>query len=718
MTTDTAPLPRSALLFMAAVDEARETHEGPFRALAPIFRIGLEDQKGRILDIELMAKKLSPILGETFTPDALSAFLPQLVNMGWINSHSAGNEIVYTVSNSISEFQKGEAENDSIQKLSRLYEQFRSYIGVHAPLLGIAISLEDFQWRLFQWATSLDGSDKFKVSVEADKLLRGEKPLIRDAFLDEPQRFSPIDRGLSIEFAGFTKWLAKNKKTELADLATLTELGLAREFIQEIQSPSSNLNFTVSTAFVLDAPVILDLLGLSGPSRQSSIRKCVDILKKHGAKFATLSHCLEELSEILSTVLARSIGSRYGLTGDALRANPRLVAFATAVRDQPDRAVKNIGIEVLHFDRNSPLNREYFTDQLLDEFRSSANWHDYYKTDQRDRDSMSVAYIMRRRKGGFKSDIFETPFALIARNSTFTKFAERFVRQKISAPNYAIGPVVEVKTIAAASWLRFGSEVDPKLPQIHLISACDRILASNRELLRKAESRLKELQGDDAAMVILASQQAVLDLVIATGGSAEVLSGADAEAVLQALTTTAEARGRATERSLADAEHSALEEQIKARDAALAAAAKEAADLAAKQAAANDAMSALEVASAARITNAAHAIIDQSNKLASNIVISIWFFILIFSVFGQFFIWKGNDQWWQGPTIDVALGALVIVSSGISAIGGARLFSSGRSDFAGTAQEWLTKRIVQRRIDQLEPTEFRNEVSDEIARVS
>lgn len=310
------PLPRAALLFMAAVEEARRTQEGPFRAIAPLFRVALEHQRGEILNVQKAAATLQPILGDAFSDHALEAFIPHLKKAGWVVEESAGDKgSAYRVPKGIAALDEGEAVEASSAKLKRLHSAFVEFMNVHAPLLGLSLTREEFEWQIFQWATSLDGSDKAAIKSEADNLLAGKKPSVKNAHLDELQLHSRVNKNLSIEFAGFAKWLLKNYRDEFSDISSLTELGLALEFLEELRHPSVNQDTKIETIFVLDAPVLLDLIGLSGPSRKNSITTCLNILRAKGGKLITLPHCLDELSEILRTVLKRSTTQRYGLTG-------------------------------------------------------------------------------------------------------------------------------------------------------------------------------------------------------------------------------------------------------------------------------------------------------------------------------------------------------------------------------------------------------------------
>ncbi|MCW2405134.1 hypothetical protein M2336_001763 [Sphingobium sp. B1D7B] len=717
------PLPRSALLFMAAVDEAKRTNEGPFRAIAPIFRISLEGQRGQMLNVEKAASVLNPILGDSFNEHALEAFIPQLCHLGWLVEQKAdGTASAYLVPKELPSFDEVEAIETSATKLNRLHAAFEEFLDVHAPLLKITLGKDQFEWQLFKWATSLDGSDKERVKAEAKRLLDGEKLSIRNQFLDETTRLSRIDKQLTVEFAGFVKWLAKHRRPEFADIASLTELGLALEFLEELQRPTGGSLVKIKTTFVLDAPVLLDLLGLSGPSRQFSIMQCLKALREHGSKIVTMSHCLAELADILSAVLDRAPTRRFGLTGDALRADPSLVAHANSVRRQPDKAVKLADVQILNFDRRSPLYASAFPDELIDKFRGSAHWHDMYKTDQRDCDAMSIGYVMRRRNGEIASDYFDTSFLLVTRNSTFTQFSTMFARSNLGIPNYAAGPAIETKTLAAMVWMRFGSAANPDLPQLHLVSACDRILASNRELLRKAEKRLETLKDTEAASVLLSSQQAVLDLVISTGGAPEVLDAANGEELLAAFTTSAEARGRDSERARSDAVRVELEaalatkdrdtEALKAKSVELAAAeTKEQA----RRRQAEELIQKLKEDDDIRIAGIADLIQRKATNRARHYVLAMTVICTAISLGGQFFIWQGS-AWWYHSATNFLAGSVVIVCSGLAAALGMHLIPPGHLDLADNLQNKIRRRSALMRLKHVHPVPDRNRVHERLER--
>lgn len=708
---------------MAAVDEARRTNEGPIRALAPIFHIALEPQRGQLLNVARAAAVLGPILGDNFSDHAFEAFLPQLVQLGWLVEEPAGEgRAGYRVPTAIPTLNENEAAEASEAKLDRLYIAFKEFLDINAPLIKLTLTSEQFKWQLFRWCTSLDGSDKQAVKSEAEKIVEGRTPSIRNAYLDEPQRFSKIDKALSVEFAAFVKWLTKGRRAEIDDVASLTELGLAVEFLEELRQPKLNSHEGIVTAFVLDAPVLLDLLGLSGPSRKKSIERCLNTLRDHGASIVTLPHCLEELSDVLKAVLERPQARRFGLTGDALRADPGLAARAQQVATQPDKAVKLVGVEMAFFDAKGPLNAERFPDELIDRFRNTISWHDQSKTEQRERDALSIAYVVRRRQGQFTSDIFGAKVVLVTRNSTFVWVAKSFVIRNLAIPEYAFGPAIETKTLAALVWMRFGSTAAAELPEMQLIAACDRILATNGELLRRAERKLKTLTSDDSAAALLSSQQAVLDLVIATGGSPEVLDAANGEELLRAFTKSAEARGRLVERKRAEKARAELTRAIDEKEAQIQKLEEKSIALAAdsmlteaKLRRREEELVARESLEKERVKYIASLIAEQAESRNWKIVLGLWAICSTIGIFGQFFIWRGWD-WWTNQPSNLAMGLLVIACT-VAAVAFGLRWVPGKIDLAATLHSSLVHRDIQAKLERIEPSDERRNVTEALEAV-
>lgn len=267
---------------------------------------------------------------------------------------------------------------------------------------------------------------------------------------------------------------------------------------------------------------------------------------------------------------------------------------------------------------------------------------------------------------------------------------------------------MDSKTLAAFVWMRFGSIVSADLPQMHLISACDRILATNGELLRRAEKRLSELQGQDAATVLLSSQQAVLDLVISIGGSPDVLDAAQGEELLHALTASAEERGRLEEQQKSRSERSKLRAIISEKDRIAQEKSAQAVELTAavlkresqirRQ---KQELDSLIREQTDRVNIRVDLYISQSERIAWYVITIACSLAAIFGLFGHLFIWEGVT-WWTTSVYNVFFGAGIIICNLFVLALGLRWVPPRRIDLAAEMQRRLSRAIVRMQLGRVE----------------
>jgi hypothetical protein len=66
-------------------------------------------------------------LGDAFSDHALEAFLPHLLELGWLIEEPAGTSSAYRIPNSLPDFDGAEAVEESEAKLTRLFVRFVEY---------------------------------------------------------------------------------------------------------------------------------------------------------------------------------------------------------------------------------------------------------------------------------------------------------------------------------------------------------------------------------------------------------------------------------------------------------------------------------------------------------------------------------------------------------------------------------------------------------------
>ena len=342
--------------------------------------------------------------------------------------------------------------------------------------------------------TSEDQSSRRQLDESVDQLVSGKNisNALRDSPDDEPL-YTGIDRYRLFRFAQFVKYARRNDPELLNRIVTFAKFGfvfrVVRGFAAAPQIDTGDSDLTL----VLDGPVLIDLLGLSGATRKEAAAKIVELAKKVGMRPITLTHCVEEAVEVISTILGKQSSDRWGLTGDALRRNPPLESRFRSFTQMPDKMLEAAGISVAVFDKGAnPNSHGYFSNDLLDDFASKAHFGGFNSTPiRRERDALSFAFVARRRGATYKSDLFKSKYVLVTQNSTYASLAQRFVKDRLpGVPKFASPYVIEVSVLAALLWLRVSSDSAKTLPGLQLFATCQRLLASSRDILQKAKSKL------------------------------------------------------------------------------------------------------------------------------------------------------------------------------------------------------------------------------------
>jgi hypothetical protein len=214
----------------------------------------------------------------------------------------------------------------------------------------------------------------------------------------------PLDRDDRYMAARFVKHITEKDPGYLVHLGRLASIGLLTEVVDEFLKPVSHADRTDLTILV-DAPLALDYLGLSGKALHDDVRGVFDALQDIGCKLQVLPITCEEMQRNLKAMLALPAGNRHGYTHDAMVRREVMRDFVDAVARNPEAAVENAGIQV------RPLSLElfpnlhgYFNDERFNDFFSYVTW----VTDARPRehDATSMALVMRLRQGPHHSDIY------------------------------------------------------------------------------------------------------------------------------------------------------------------------------------------------------------------------------------------------------------------------------------------------------------------------
>jgi hypothetical protein len=155
----------------------------------------------------------------------------------------------------------------------------------------------------------------------------------------------------------------------------LASIGLLTEVIQDFHKPTTQINKTNLIAY-LDAPVAMDLLGVSGKEAGANIRPIVQKLQEIGGTVRIFRASVDELQGALDAVLRRTPTERTGETAGAIRRNEVLEAFVRQVARDPGSFLQEHGVAIVERNLDQfPSEHQYFDQSAYDDFFSKLTWH-------------------------------------------------------------------------------------------------------------------------------------------------------------------------------------------------------------------------------------------------------------------------------------------------------------------------------------------------------
>ena len=245
--------------------------------------------------------------------------------------------------------------------------------------------------------------------------------------------------------ARFVQYLFETDSPHIQFLIELSEVGLITEVVRDFQKPSSSVQKT-DLAVYLDAPLAMDLVGLSGRDLKSSAEQMFSQFRNAGGSVRIFRESIEEIQASLHAILSRNIPDRTGPTADALRRREVLEQFVREVAARPDRFLKDANISIVEDTLESyPNQHRFFSRNSYEILYSQISW---VKEDvARHHDALIATLCFRRRAGKHSPDIFESKHVVVTKNPFFPQLARRIAREQGYIGASQVGPVIHSRQL-------------------------------------------------------------------------------------------------------------------------------------------------------------------------------------------------------------------------------------------------------------------------------
>ena len=476
---------RHALRVYAALAELKAPNADILDALVPFLEPILEVMNGKVFNPRLLAAGVGKMYRWRFTGDVAEQFIPRLERLGYLKRNGNNRQAAYIVTFA-GEGAKQQANTEIDHVLSGLLDEFVSFIkslGDANPYRRNRDQLADILIR-FLVSTDAFGGAPGTSSNGASELEAGETEALKK--IEEGGRpLSDLDRYVA---ARFVQHLTNEKSIHLPGLARLASIGLLTEVVEDFVKPTSKPQ-VVDLTVILDAPLALDYLGLSGKVLQDDVRFVVEALNGIGCKTIVLSNSCSEMRRNLKSMLNQDRSNRHGYTHHAMIRGEVDDDYVQSVANNPEGALEGAGIEVRTVNSiKYPNIEKYFDKAKLDDFYSYVTW--VTEPAPRDHDADCMALTMRLRQDRHNNDLLRCGYVFVTRNPAFARRSREYCLQSRLINERQEGPVVHQRELATVAWLRTGLGADGSIPTAHLVAWCDRVLSGtargNRESRCKA----------------------------------------------------------------------------------------------------------------------------------------------------------------------------------------------------------------------------------------
>lgn len=477
--------------------------------LIPFFEPILRPKQGERLDLDAFAKEVRDTLRWNFNTDIVEVFIPRLTDAGWLTPDNlAIEQTTYTISLP-DQILEPALEASVNAQLRAIAEQFKAFSESLSPLTALPLDVEEFEDILIEWLLYVEAYSEhnidFKISTNPDSsgTLRQTVEIPHTTSLTNEEEFL---------CARFVQHAIETDPGISEVLTKIASIGLLTEAVQDFVKPDTPVEETNLVIF-LDAPVALELLGVSGAAARENTQPIISELQRIGASIRIFSQSVEELKSNLRGVLQNPRPT--GPTAQAMARGDVLKEFVVEVCSNPESFLEDLGVGMTHRPiEQTPSEHSFFTNDNRTEIYSALAFQQNPRA--RDHDSDITTMVMRQRRGVEDRDLFKSRFLVMTRNGLLAQLVRKKCVQMGLLSSTAMPPIVHRRVIAAIMWLRTGLGSNGlEVPKRLLLANCASVLAIRPGVV-EAVRRITDALGDE-------EKARQLDLLVTQDRSAQML---------------------------------------------------------------------------------------------------------------------------------------------------------------------------------------------------
>ena len=525
---------RQTLAAYGFFENARREHKYTEDALVPFILPSIAGKAGEIFSAEQLAKELEPVFGPELVLHLAESLVETLTRGGYLKRGASGPKgSLYLYTDKTSEIPLSASVSRAEEDLGSITSALKSYLNQTTLLKPIDKTDDELANDFADWITTVDSP-----SLPGTGALN-RKGLSRASSTSQ-SGFDLSHQQLELLFSSFVTWSARERLDLFEKIAVFAEIGLVIDLVSEIRVPTLR-HKRVDLSIVIDSTVLLELLGLCGPLLQRSARRLMEMCKKYKIGAYTLTHLVDEVSEICYSVINNPNGGYAGSVSDAIRKFPGTVELVRQVYKSPDTCIKAIGITIVTYSNSSnSLSTKNFDANNIAQFCDYLGY-DRTKPIMAKRDAWSLAYAVRRQGGIHTSNLYESKCIIITRSPVFAARSRLYLKSEGLYPGFAVTPVMELRHFSTMFMLAFGTGATENVVRAELVASCDKIVRASPGLTQKIKSVLERINkfSEDQLESVLSNPTMMAEFTLATGNDPAVVTPQNGETLLEVIRSAA-----------------------------------------------------------------------------------------------------------------------------------------------------------------------------------
>ncbi len=493
-----ARLHRRQLITFFVVSQQLEGFNDLLTGLMPFFDPIINEMAGELFDPDRFSARVRELYDWPMDSDVAEEVLQRFNDTGRVTATDNYDGQRAYLCNSVGGEETARLESSAELILSEIGKHFEEFCSEISPLLSHQYSLSELEEMILNWIVAVEGYDRATLTNAVERMLKSEDPGGDNGEEEESSDNIFISPNLNGEetylCARFISKLEKTNEGLFDSLVDIASVALLTEVVLDIRNPVDSSRREPTLTVCLDAPLLMDAMGLSGKALQDRAVTLIELLRKLGANIGVFDHTCEEARRNLWTMFEHAVPDRFGPTAEAIRKREVHEGFARTVMDDIAGHAKNIlGASVIQQSLASfPNSHQYFSDSLYQEFSDRANWHT--RRSAREMDAKSVALIMRRRGGGRSRDPLKSQFLMVSRNRIFCEFSKRFCVENDLIGNRDFGPLIHQRAMAALMMMTMGYQGKKEFSRRQVLGSCERVLRLRKSLPDRVRQKLGEVK--------------------------------------------------------------------------------------------------------------------------------------------------------------------------------------------------------------------------------